>query len=243
MLLPSMVPDFKYEFDTLVDFYEKELKESDAELVLETEATPEIIRREAPDVLVIAIGGESCVPSIKGLDAAGAYAAVDLLNGIIEPRGQRAVIIGGGEVGCETALWLRRQDKDVSVIEILDELMSLEEMKYHTVVLERMMVEEGVNIYTGSKAVEVIDGTVKIRDADKNIIEIPADFIVYSVGFKSPVDKINAFRNTGVKEIYVIGDANEPHKIREAVHDAYRIGDRYEEDDIPGKSLCCCQWK
>jgi 2,4-dienoyl-CoA reductase-like NADH-dependent reductase (Old Yellow Enzyme family)/thioredoxin reductase len=223
MLLPSIVPDFKYEFDTLVDFYEKELNESDVVLVLESEATPETVKKEKPDVLMVAIGGEPCIPSIKGLDKAKAYNAVDLLNGVIKPDGKAAVVIGGGEVGCETALWLRRQGKEVTLIEILEELMSLEEMKYHTVVLERMLRGEGVNIYTRSRAEEINNGFVKIQTADKNIFEIPADFVAYSVGFKSPAEKINVFRDLS-KEFYVIGDANEPHKIREAVHEADRVG-------------------
>ena len=155
MLIPSTVPDFKYEFDTLIDFYEKELKDSKVELITGTEVTPDMVKKENPDVLIIATGGKPCVPDIKGLSESNSCSAVDLLMGITEAKGENILVIGGGEVGCETALWLRRKGKNVLIVEVLDELMSLEEMKYHTVVLERMLRAEGIEIMTGAKVKEV----------------------------------------------------------------------------------------
>ena len=223
MLFASTVPDFKYEFDTLIEFYHKELEESSVEIFLGRKATPETVKQVNPDALVLAIGGTADKPKIKGLDTSVNYSAAWLLSSSKIPEGYRTVVIGGGEVGCETALWLKRSGKAVSIVEILDELMSLEEMKYHTMILERMLRSEEVNIYTGSEVLEIDKNKVKISDKNGMISVLDADFVVYATGFKEPVETVKSFSSL-CKEFYVIGDAKEPKKIREAVHEADRIG-------------------
>ena len=223
MLIPSSVPDFKYEFDTLIKFYEDELKDSAVKLLLDSEVTPDIIKKEFPDVLIIAIGGSPCKPSIKGMTTSNSYAAVDLLCSNTIPEGRSTAVIGGGEVGCETGLWLKRAGKEVTIIEILEQLMSLEEMKYHTMIMERMLKEENVRIFTGSRIAEVEDGFVMISKKNGELEELKADFIVYATGFVQPYEKIESMKNL-CKNTFVIGDALQSGKIREAVHEGDRIG-------------------
>ena len=222
-LLASCVPDFKYEFNTLVKYFEGEIKDSMAKLILNRVVTPDFIKDQSPDVLVIATGGIPVVPEIAGISNDNVMSAIDCLMGNMDIRNKSIVIIGGGEVGCEIALWLRRKVNDVSIVEILKELMSLEEMKYHTVVLERMLRQEGVKIYINSVAKEIDKSHVKISNSGSNLLKLTADYIVYATGFRSPIEKINEFKNLNC-EFYVIGDANQPNKIREAVHDGDRVG-------------------
>lgn len=224
-LIPSCVPSFKYEFDNLLKFYKEEIADSNIKLILNKEIIPEDLKKEPPDVLVIAIGGIPVKPEISGMDSKDfdIISAVDFLNSKKILNNKKVVIIGGGEVGCETALWIKRMNNDVTIIEILGELMSTEEMKYHTMVLERMLKADNVIISTNSRVVEISKGVVKYINSSGEIKEIPQDVVIYSVGFKTPDELISNFRGLG-KEFYVIGDANAPHKIREAVYDGDRIG-------------------
>lgn len=224
MIRLSTVPDFKYEFDTLIDYYKKELADSDVDLNLGIEVTPETVKEADPDVLILAVGGEPVVPDIKGIDSNKVYKATDCLSGKIDiGTGKKIVVIGGGEVGCETALWLRRKGNDVTIVEILDELMALEEMKYHIVILVRMLAEEGLNIELGSRVASIEkDYVVVAKKNNKDKKKIPADIVVYSVGFKDLKQSLDIF-NGLAKEVYIIGDAKEPHKIREAVHEGEEI--------------------
>ena len=54
-------------------------------------------------------------------------------------------------------------------------------------------------------------------------MEIPFDELTYSIGFRSDLNKIKSFKSLS-RKLYIIGDANEPNKIREAVFDGDRIG-------------------
>lgn len=224
-IIPSCIPDFKYEFDNLLKFYEDEIAESSVKLVLNKEITVEDIKKDLPDVLILAIGGIPIKPNMNGINKGNnnVISAVDCLLSKKEISNKKIIVIGGGEVGCETALWLKRKGNDVTIIEILGELMSTEEMKYHTMVLERMLKKENVKINTDSQVTEIGKSFIKYRNSSGEVNELPYDFLLYSIGFKGSDEIIDKFKGL-CKEFYVIGDAKEPHKIREAVHDGDRIG-------------------
>ena len=151
MIKPSTVLGFKYEFDTLLSFYKKEIEHSDIKLVTGEEVGPKLIKNLNADVLILAIGGQILVPKIKGINQENVFPAVECLCGKHKiESGSNIVVIGGGEVGCETALWLSRKGNNVSIIEILYELMAHSEIKYHTMVLESLLKEEGVSSYLKS---------------------------------------------------------------------------------------------
>jgi 2-enoate reductase len=173
--------------------------------------------------LVIAVGGLPCKPPIKGIEESRAYAAVDLLCSGTIPDGRNIVMIGGGEVGCETALWLKRAGKEVTIIEMLEELMALEEMKYHTMIMERMLKKEDVRILTSARVDEVKNGFITISKGGDKTEQLKADFIVYAIGFIQPSEKIDKLKNL-CENVFIIGDALKPGKIREAVHEGDRIG-------------------
>jgi hypothetical protein len=82
---------------------------------------------------------------------------------------------------------------------------------------------DNLKIYKGSNVESICKDLVNIRLKDGSLKKLIADFIVYSTGFKIPVSKIEGLVKS-CKESYVIGDANQPKKIREAVHEADRIG-------------------
>lgn len=227
MLRLSAIPDFKYEFDTLIDYYKKELSESDVDLILGTKATTEMVAKEEPDVLILATGGEPVVPNIKGIEMPQVYKAIDLLEGKVKlGRDKKIIVIGGGEVGCETALWLKRKGNDVTIVEVLDELMALEEMKYHTMVLTKILDEEGLKIELGSRVTSIEKDCVMVKsEKEGKQKSIPTDAVVYSIGFKDTKKDLEGFMGLA-EEVYVIGDAKEPHKIREAVHEGESIATR-----------------
>ena len=138
-------------------------------------------------------------------------------------KSKRIVIIGGGDVGCETALLLKRKGNEVAVIEMLDELMKEEEIKHNTVILEKMLIDEGVKIYINSTATEITSGSMKIKNSKDNIIEIPADIVVVSVGFQSQSENVKDLL-ASCRKSYALGDCMEPGRLKQAISDGYRIG-------------------
>jgi 2-enoate reductase len=222
LIVAGSKPGFKYEFGNLLEYFRAEVRDSTVELKLAEEGTPQVVKREAPDVLVIAIGGAPVVPNIKGIEKEHVVSAQDCLIGSESIEDKKIVIIGGGDVGCETAIVLRRKGNDVSIVEKLEKLMELEEM-YHTMVMEKMLAEEGVAAHTSSEIIEIVDKSVKVKNSRGEINELPADLVVFAVGIQRAPEKVRELEEA-CNLYYVIGDAQDPHTIREAVYEGDRVG-------------------
>lgn len=85
------------------------------------------LERIDADEIVIAVGNVPKIPNIPGVDQDNVLDPVKVLTQKqIIPEGSRIVIVGGGLVGCETALWLSQEKgfKDITIIEGMDRLMS-----------------------------------------------------------------------------------------------------------------------
>ncbi len=216
-------PEFKYEFPDLLSYFRDEIHDSEVKVRLNAEVTPGTVVEESPDVLIIAVGGESSIPPIPGMDRNVVMTAPDCLKRADEVKGRDVVIIGGGDVGCETALMLKRRGNRVTIVEELKALMALEDMKYHTLVMERMLAEEKVSIRTSSRVVRIMDGSVVVEGSDGRRTEITANLIVVSIGLHPRKGLADALQGS-CPDSYVIGDAVEPHRIREAVYEGDRVG-------------------
>lgn len=222
MVIAGSRPEFKYEFGDLLQFFRDEVVESSVEVRLKTEVTTEVIVRESPDVLIVAIGAEPRIPDIPGINRDRVITAPDCLMEADEVRGKNIVVIGGGDVGCETALMLKRRGNRVSIVEELARLMALEEMKYHTLVMEKMLREKGVDVHVRSRVTEIEDGFVVVQDSEGRRTELPADMVVVAAGMKALSEKAEELSRC-CPSSWVIGDAVEPRRIRDAVYEGDRV--------------------
>ena len=222
-LVPGSAPDFKHEFTDLLRYFREEIKSSDVELVKDIKVTPDIIKEKSPDVLIVATGGLPVAPGIKGVGSSLVVTAEDALVNAGDHSGKNIVVIGGGDVGCETALHLSRKGNDVTIVEMLDELMKKEEIKHNSMILMKMLEDDGVALCLSITVTEITGAGVKIKDRTGACKELQADMVVLAAGYSSQPDGVQAFRSA-CKESYAIGDCAAPGRIRQAVSEGFRIG-------------------
>ena len=86
---------------------------------LNTEATEEPLRALAPNAVILATGSVPLVLPIPGLADCGYVAAQDLRRGSTA-AGRRALVVGGGMVGCEAAEYLAERGHQVAIVEMKD---------------------------------------------------------------------------------------------------------------------------
>ena len=181
------------------------------EVRLNTKMTAEDIQKEEFGVLILATGS---IPKLIPLEG-NVLTAEDVLLGKADP-GQSTVIVGGGLVGCETALWLREQGKDVTIVEAMDKLLAVNGPLCHanSEMLEALVPFKGVQIKCGSTVKSAQPGNVVIagKDGDESI---PADSVILCVGYKSENGLYDQLKDS-VDAIYQIGDANKvrQHHVR-----------------------------
>ena len=80
---------------------------------LGVEGTEELIRMENPDITILATGSKPILQDFPGIYKDKVATAPDILLGR-KKVGQKVVVVGGGLIGCETALWLVKQGKKVT---------------------------------------------------------------------------------------------------------------------------------
>lgn len=200
-----------------------QLKKQAVEVKLSVEVTPELLEREQADVLVIATGAKPWVPDTPGIEAEAVVGAWHVLKGEVEIKNKKIVILGGGEVGCETAEFLAQKGNGVTVIEMLPLAASDMEPTNRRGLLDSLK-ELKVRLLTNLKVEEIITGGVKVVNTESGEVQtIEAEAIVLALGSQPERDLADRLEKEGI-DFYTIGDCQEPGRIKEAIYEGSLIG-------------------
>ncbi|MHA1835117.1 MAG: oxidoreductase [Candidatus Baldrarchaeia archaeon] len=224
-LIEASIPEFKRDIKRLLNWYITQLKKLKIEIKLNTEVTEQLIEKEKPDAVIIATGSKPIFPEIpiRG-DKPKIIDNCSLLLGK-EKVGDRVIIYGGGLEGCETALWLAKQGKRVTIV-ARHNVMPRPVFRANREMLLDLLAKHKVQIITHSVIKEagygrVVLSSVEDESLQKKVVE--CDTIVVAIGLKSERKLFNSLKDNFV-ELYLIGDAKEPRKIHHAIWDGFIIG-------------------
>ena len=248
-LLLAGAPSMRSDFRRAVKDLEVQLRNSGAKVRLGQRMDRGKIRRGKPEVVIVATGAKPMVPDIKGVELENVVSAWEVLEGKV-PVGREVVIIGGGAVGCETALHLCESGtisadtlkflafQKAESWEVLEKLITRGWRRVTIVeMLERIgqdigistrwaMIQDlhrlGVRVITGAKAKEIQPDGVLIQRGEKEE-KVPCDTVILAVGSRA-LDEISQKIVGLVPEIHVIGDAKNPRKALDAIWEGYEVG-------------------
>jgi 2-enoate reductase len=188
-------------------------------VVLDKEATRDEVMNEHVDGVIIATGSRTAIPKLRGLEKVRFYTAVDLLNGKETP-GDNLVVLGGGLVGCETALWLSRQGKKVAIIEALPDLMT-GIFSITREALIRMLLEARIQIMTDTAVLEAFEDGVLVRN-QQGVQQIRAAAFINATGFEPDRRLLQALQEASFPA-HAIGDCVKPRNIQHAIGEGFRL--------------------
>jgi 2,4-dienoyl-CoA reductase-like NADH-dependent reductase (Old Yellow Enzyme family)/thioredoxin reductase len=186
-----------------------------------TPVNEELLDKENPDVLVVAVGALPVIPRIPGIEQA--LPARDVLTGRVRV-GKRVALIGGGLVSCETAEYLTNLGKDVFIVEMLDKLApKADSYKQHY--LGEYIKKHAVPVYLETKCTAIEfdksgSGSVTIQDKDGKESRLPADTVVLAAGYRSQTE-LATLAHARKLPCFIIGDAREPRLAIDAIKEAY----------------------
>jgi NADPH-dependent 2,4-dienoyl-CoA reductase/sulfur reductase-like enzyme len=209
---------FKLDAKRYLEYLLKQMGDSRVKVRLNTRAGEDLIAAEAPHELILAVGSEPAWPPIPGLDQKRAVWAGDIVAGR-RASGDRVIMLGGGATGCEAALFLAQQGKHVIIVEMLDELAPDFNACNRALLLE-LLGENGVEIKTGTRVVEVREGSVIVVGPEGSSYEIQGDTLIMALGARSRVDAVDRLKGLA-EEVHVVGDAVRPRIIYDAVHEGF----------------------
>lgn len=224
-LIPGGAPDFKEDDLALAKWYENQLKKLRVPVHFNTEVTKQDVMAENYDCVIIATGS---VPKKFSLgDDAHVYTASQVLMKEKECGGTTAVI-GGGLVGCETALWLAKQGKKVTVVEAMDQILAVNGPLCHANkdMLKHLVPYHGIEIVTGAKVTEYKDGQLSWKVNGRQQ-EITCDSVILAVGYKENSGLYQELKYD-IPELYLLGDARQVSNIMYAIWDAFEVANSIE---------------
>jgi len=213
--------DFKQDIQHFLNYQVGQLEKlSNIKIRLMTEATADIIKSENPDVIFIAIGSSPIREvDIQGFGHARWVTPDDVYRDKI-PSGTHACVVGGGSVGCETALYLSEKGWSVILVEVLPTVAN-DLFEANRLMLLELLKQHGVKVFTQSEVKEVTSVDVSVRTPDGEE-KFATDLLVLAIG-RRPVNDLGKAARELVKEAYVIGDCVTPRKIKDAIWEAFKL--------------------
>jgi 2,4-dienoyl-CoA reductase-like NADH-dependent reductase (Old Yellow Enzyme family)/NADPH-dependent 2,4-dienoyl-CoA reductase/sulfur reductase-like enzyme len=213
------------------DWLIRQVHKNRIDVRLNTEADQELLEYERPYAVIVAVGAEKTVPPIPGIDGAHVMHAYDAYFRQNEIGG-RVVMIGGGLMGVEVGLHFADSGRDVTIVEMTDELAK-DSNPIHKAALDEML-ELKCETMTSCTVVEIGVEGVKVRhnedaggaNAGKEEI-IPADNVLYAVGIRPNRETVEELRASEHYALFFsVGDTEwaspfTPKCIHDAIHGGY----------------------
>lgn len=219
-LLPGGAPEFKADDIALADWYGIQMEKLGVPVHLNKEITKEDVINGGYDAVVIATGS---TPKRFPLgDDERVYTAEQVLMKE-KDCGESTVVVGGGLVGCETALWLSQHGKKVTIVEALDKLLAMNGplCSANKDMLERLIPYHNIEVITSAKVKSYQDGILlaELKEGEK---QIPCDSVILSVGYRENNILYHELE-FDVPEIYLLGDAKRVGNIMYGIWDAFEV--------------------
>ncbi len=185
-----------------------------------TEVTPSYVESFKPDVLVAAIGSEDIIPPIPGAGLPNVILATKLTEDLSE-LGERVVILGGGLVGAETAIYLAKKGKQVTVVEAKD-IIAEDANAMHQPAIHFQFRDLKIDQATGVMGTRIETKGLYGTDKDDNECFFPADTVILAAGMKPKWDEVIELSSC-TDEFYIIGDCRQVGKIKDATAEGWQL--------------------
>jgi 2-enoate reductase len=221
-LNPAGVPDFKEDDRALIKWYENELFVHGIEVNMNTEINKEMVLDMHPDTVFVATGSRPVKLKLPGIDKENVYNAIEVLLGEKEV-GSTCVIVGGGLVGAELALWLATKGKKVTILEVLNDILQAGAplVAMNNWMLRDLLKLHKVDIKTNSCIVGVTNQGVIIKTQNGEEF-LGVDTVIMAVGSKKE-NRLYEELKFDISEIFNIGDSREVRNIQGSIWDAYEV--------------------
>ena len=208
---------FKYEMYQLGLTFARQMEKDGVEVRLNTPATPELLEQLAPDALILAVGSSPIVPPLPGIDGDN---VVVVNNYYLEKEkvADTVVVLGGGLAGCECAVHLGMEGKQVHLVEMRDSLAVDCNIRHRPILMQQ--VDKYTTVHTGLQGLRVTEEGLVCKDGEGKEVLIPGKTVICAVGQRSNRDTVNELRGCApfVREI---GDCARVSNITNAVYQGY----------------------
>jgi 2,4-dienoyl-CoA reductase-like NADH-dependent reductase (Old Yellow Enzyme family)/thioredoxin reductase len=212
--LLAAMPPRKQVLGELVDSLKRSLDRLPVEIRTGRLFDPALLDGEKPEAVIVATGGQPCLPPIEGVREAGVF-SVDEVFFSPDRLGRKVLVVGGGGVGAEVADTLSELGKEVTLME-MREGIALDLVGHLQHFLNKRLAEKKVTVLTSTRAVRFEKGAVWAEGPQGRDRLGGFDAIVIAMG-RIPYRPLAESLKGRVPEIFIVGDACAPREVMEAL--------------------------
>ena len=219
-MIPGGAPEFKHYDHELIKYYEYQMELLGVEVIFNKTVTAENIKKYNPDEIIVATGSTPISLTFNGDKTP--ILAEDVLMSRVE-AGENVVVVGGGLVGCETAVWLAQKGKNVTVLEMMPAILGGHGVIPH---MNQFMLEDLINfhkvdVHTSTVIESTTNDSVTIKTGEETST-IPCDTLITCVGYRANTSLFEELDKLDIP-CHNIGDSNKVANIMYAIWDAYEL--------------------
>lgn len=219
-LTSAATPSFKNKLRELVSWYEVQLPKLGVDVQLNTFLDIDHPLLVEADQIIVGPGAVPIVPPIPGIENVNVIGAVEAHINKELVKGEKIVITGGGLTGCDLALELAMEGKNVSIIEMGDTLAP-GILFINAVSLMNMLDRYGVKKLTSHKVLSFEPSGVKVQTADGSETLIEADTIINAFGMRPNTKIADEISSKYPIKTRCIGDSVSIGKVGQAVRSGF----------------------
>ncbi|MGI5971103.1 MAG: FAD-dependent oxidoreductase [Oscillospiraceae bacterium] len=209
--------EFKYGLRKFKNYLMTQLEKAGVKIRLNTKATPEMIEGEGYDEVITALGADPVVPPIPGIDSSKVITALNAF-GNEDKLGSSVLVLGGGQVGCESAVHLARCGKKVDIVEMLPQLAPDASPTYRIILMRRIEAEKNIKVHTSTRCVSIGDAVV--CEGPDGRLSFTPDTVILAAGMRAKQTEALSFFGAAPRTL-MAGDCERPGNVAKAVRSAY----------------------
>ncbi len=207
LLRHSDYSPYKWAIKDYKDYLAGNMQKAGVEVVLNTAATPDMIKKKGYDSIMVAVGSEPVIPRLAGADSGRVYNIVEAYSKE-KSIGKNVVIVGSGEFGVDAGMYLARAGHNVTMLTGEKELFSYSRGHYTITIIEAYKDLKNFSIITEGRATGISEGKVTYTDAKGQEQSVQADSVVVYAGLRSKKDDALRFYGSA-KQFFTVGDCSE----------------------------------
>lgn len=182
---------------------------------------------ESYDHIILSPGAKPIEPNLKGIKSNGIYKLrnindMDRIKAIVDSKKvKKAVVIGGGFIGVETAENLKERGIEVTIVEAAPHILAPFDSEM-SAIAEKELNDNGVSLILGNgvSEFEEINGKIKITLSNERVLD--TDMVILSIGVSPDTQFlknsginlaerghviVDEYMRTNIDGIYAVGDA------------------------------------
>ena len=190
-------PTFKHDVLRLITYMERQIHKLGVNVRLLKEATAEEVAVGQFDKVILAAGSTPVMPPIPGIEYAASANAYLIAQ---KKPGKKVVVIGGGLVGCEAAAYMKETADEVTIIEMLDDILATaDHCLNNDQALRAMLAERNIPAICSAKVTRITpDSVTYIKDGKEASID--CDTVMIAAGYRAN----NQLEGVRLRQDYVV---------------------------------------